>query len=111
MSYQSKKLNQFMADVSHNNMLLPALQREYTWKPQQIVTLIDSLMQEYPINTMMFWEVQDISKLPLDFYLFLDPNYLNNSSEDKSTNTLLDSDGKKRFQDRPIMWLLMGNNA
>lgn len=108
MSYQSKKLYQFMADVSHNNMLLPALQREYTWKPQQIVTLIDSLMQEYPINTMMFWEVQDISKLPLDFYLFLDPNYLNNSSEDKSTNTLLNSDGKKRFQDRPVNVVIDG---
>ena len=107
MSYQSKKLYQFMTDVSHNNMLLPALQREYTWKPQQIVTLIDSLMQEYPINTMMFWEVQDISKLPLDFYLFLNPNY-ENSSESKHTNTLLDAEGKKRFQDRPINVVIDG---
>lgn len=107
MSYQSKKLNQFMSAVAGNNLLLPALQREYTWKPQQVVTLIDSLMQEYPINTMMFWEVQDITKLPIDFYKFLDPDYENNN-DCKTTNTLLNTESKKVFQNRPIQVVIDG---
>lgn len=40
-------------------MLLPAIQRKFVWSTSQIELLFDSLMQGYPINTFMFWDVQD----------------------------------------------------
>jgi len=38
--------------------LLPAIQREFVWKPSQIEELFDSLMRGYPIGSFLFWEVK-----------------------------------------------------
>jgi uncharacterized protein with ParB-like and HNH nuclease domain len=31
--------------IQHKNYVLPAIQREFVWKPEQIERLFDSLMQ------------------------------------------------------------------
>ena len=41
--------------VSKNHYVLPAIQREFVWKPEQICRLFDSLMQGYPFGTFLFW--------------------------------------------------------
>lgn len=38
--------------------VLPAIQREFVWKPLQIERLFDSLMREYPIGAFLFWEIK-----------------------------------------------------
>lgn len=58
-----------------NQLILPALQRDYVWKAKDICKLFDSLLQGYPINTMMFWNVSNIASQPIAFYQFLSPNY------------------------------------
>lgn len=85
-----ESLQQLIVDTYKSVLLLPALQRKYTWKPQQIVELFDSLMQGYPINTIMLWEVEQLSDINLDFYKFLDPSY-----HDGIDNTLLTKEEKK----------------
>jgi len=40
--------------VSKNLYVLPAIQREFVWKPEQICRLFDSLMQGYPFGTFLF---------------------------------------------------------
>lgn len=42
------------------------------WYPEQVETLFDSLMRDYPINSMLFWSVKDESKTSWKFYKFLD---------------------------------------
>lgn len=91
----NQSLQQLMTDVHKNNLLLPSLQRKYTWKAKQIEPLFDSLMQRYPINTVMLWEVDDLAKTKLDFYRFLDANY----QSDVSENVLLTS-GEKDIEGR-----------
>lgn len=65
-------INEAMQKIKNNEYLLPAFQREYVWYPEQVETLFDSLMRDYPINSMLFWSVKDESKTSWKFYKFLD---------------------------------------
>jgi uncharacterized protein with ParB-like and HNH nuclease domain len=35
---------------------LPDIQRNFVWKPEQVYTLFDSIMRDYPISTFLFWK-------------------------------------------------------
>lgn len=58
-------------EIGRKNYVLPAIQREFVWKPQQIEKLFDSLMQGYPIGTFLFWRVEPDSAKQLKFYDFV----------------------------------------
>jgi len=57
--------------IKRNEFLLPAFQREFVWKTSQIEQLFDSLMQGYPISSMLFWKVKENTKADFRFYQFL----------------------------------------
>ncbi|MBC3881556.1 DUF262 domain-containing protein [Undibacterium sp. LX40W] len=65
-------IRQAVRNIDDRTFLLPAIQRNFVWTTQQICTLFDSLMREYPINTFMMWDVtsQEI-KNKYRFYSFL----------------------------------------
>src|SRR4051794_19070540 len=50
---------------------LPAIQREFVWKPEQIARLFDSLMQGYPFGTFLFWKVEEATSAKFKFYDFV----------------------------------------
>ncbi len=43
--------------IDYNQYLLPAIQRDFVWSSTQIEMLFDSLMQGYPIGSMLLWRV------------------------------------------------------
>lgn len=43
--------------IQRQEYVLPSIQREFTWKTSQIAGLFDSLMQGYPIGSLLFWKV------------------------------------------------------
>jgi hypothetical protein len=43
--------------IHSREYVLPAIQREFVWKPAQICALLDSLMLKYPIGAFLFWNV------------------------------------------------------
>ena len=57
--------------VSKNLYVLPAIQREFVWKPEQISRLFDSLMQGYPFGTFLFWKVEPDKSADFKFYGFV----------------------------------------
>ncbi len=58
--------------IIDNTYLLPAIQRKFVWKSEQIETLFDSIMRDYPINSFMFWKIEDdMIKNGYKFYEFL----------------------------------------
>lgn len=57
--------------VSRRDLLLPAIQREFVWRPEQIVRLFDSLLRDYPIGSFLFWQVSADKKQDYQFYEFL----------------------------------------
>src|ERR1700730_7102894 len=51
--------------------VLPAIQREFVWKAEQIERLFDSLMQRYPFGTFLFWKVDPATSGKFKFYDFV----------------------------------------
>lgn len=43
--------------IDYNQYLLPAIQRDFVWSSSKIEMLFDSLMQGYPIGSMLLWRV------------------------------------------------------
>jgi hypothetical protein len=57
--------------IQNKEYVLPAIQREFVWKPEQIERLFDSLMQGYPFGTFLFWRVQPKTSGKFKFYDFV----------------------------------------
>lgn len=57
--------------IQTKTYVLPAIQREFVWKPEQIERLFDSLMQGYPIGTFLFWKVDTKTSNQFKFYDFI----------------------------------------
>lgn len=62
---------QAIESIKNNDYLLPAFQREFVWKASQIERLFDSLLQGYPISSMLFWKVKGSTTTDFNFYQFL----------------------------------------
>ena len=71
-----------MNKIASNNYVLPAIQRKFVWRPDQIETLFDSILRNYPINSFMFWEITDTAlKQNYKFYSFI-KDYADRYNED-----------------------------
>ena len=73
MSFQMPiTIAKVIAEIQANNYVLPAIQREFIWLPEQIEKLFDSLMRGYPIGSFLFWKI-DLKNLDnFQFYRFMD---------------------------------------
>jgi uncharacterized protein with ParB-like and HNH nuclease domain len=58
--------------IVSKDYLLPAIQRKFVWDSEQIEILFDSIMQDYPINSFMLWDIKEKKiKSEFKFYDFL----------------------------------------
>ena len=70
--YQSGlTIKEALENVNKNLYVLPAIQREFVWKPEQIARLFDSLMQGYPFGTFLFWKVEPEKSAQFKFFGFV----------------------------------------
>ena len=56
--------------IWRHDYVLPAIQREFVWKPEQIYKLFDSLMQGFPVGSFLFWKVEPETSKTFDFFDF-----------------------------------------
>lgn len=54
--------------IDYNQYLLPAIQRDFVWTHSKIEKLFDSLMQGYPIGSMLLWSVDGRNTQNQRFY-------------------------------------------
>lgn len=54
--------------IQKGDLILPAIQREYVWKPVQVVGLFDSLMRGYPVGGFLSWRVESETASQFRFY-------------------------------------------
>ena len=57
--------------IHRHDLVLPAIQREFVWRPEQIGRLFDSLMQGYPFGTFLYWQVGAENSGEFKFYDFV----------------------------------------
>src|SRR5699024_5691306 len=60
-----------LTQIERKDLILPAIQREYVWKPHQVVALFDSIMRGYPIGSFLSWRVEPATAKEFRFYDFL----------------------------------------
>lgn len=93
MAYETPlTIAEVMKDISADKYVLPSIQREYVWDTEQIETLFDSLMRDYPIGTFLFWEIGKEHVGDYDFYGFIRNYHENRNIHNKKVN-LKGSDG------------------
>lgn len=72
MAYQTPiTIKTAIDNIRKRHYLLPSIQREFVWDTDQIETLFDSLMRDYPISTFLFWKVDKNKIKDFQFYEFL----------------------------------------
>jgi len=72
MAYEKPiTIKEAIASIEDGDYVLPSIQREFVWEPDQMETLFDSLMRDYPISTFLFWKVKAENVKKFQFYSFL----------------------------------------
>lgn len=87
MGYKNETINKVVIEISKNKYVLPVIQREMVWTPEQIENLFDSIMSGYPIGSMLFWSYNRTPESKYKFYKFLNKydQYENNHNEEFDT--------------------------
>ncbi|MDE0263563.1 MAG: DUF262 domain-containing protein [Bryobacterales bacterium] len=60
-----------LKQIHKHDLVLPAIQREFVWRPDQICRLFDSLMQGFPFGTFLYWKVAPENSDKFNFYGFV----------------------------------------
>ena len=64
-------LKETLDEIHRHELVLPAIQREFVWQPEQICRLFDSLMQGYPFGTFLYWRVAPENSGKFKFFDFV----------------------------------------
>ena len=57
--------------IASHEYVLPAIQREFVWEPEQVCNLFDSVMQGYPFGEFMLWKVNAENSAQFRWYDFV----------------------------------------
>ncbi|TBL81729.1 DUF262 domain-containing protein [Paenibacillus thalictri] len=96
-------IKEAVENMAARQFLLPSIQREFVWKPEQMEKLFDSLMKEYPVGSFLFWSVQGDNVHNYQFYEFIrDFHEKDNKRNPKATTSGMHSltailDGQQRL--------------
>ena len=71
MSFNAITVKEAIANIRSDKFVLPSIQRELVWKPDQIKRLFDSLMRDYPISSFLFWQLDRNKIEEFTFYKFI----------------------------------------
>ena len=92
-----------LTGIHEKRYLLPAIQREFVWGPNQIRRLVDSLMRGYPIGSFLLWQVDAATAQGYTFYDFLtdyherDHPYATKATVPTGQSTIAILDGQQRL--------------
>ena len=49
------RIDELASRIVNGDILLPKFQREFVWDKEQILDLLDSILKNYPIGSVLFW--------------------------------------------------------
>lgn len=53
------QFDELMLKVRNGQIRIPDFQREFVWERSQIISLLDSVYQHFPIGSFLFWQTED----------------------------------------------------
>ena len=71
MHQQGGTIEETLNSIASHEYVLPAIQREFVWRPEQVCNLFDSLMQGYPFGEFMLWRVEAKNSAKFRWYDFV----------------------------------------
>ena len=71
MYQQGGTIKDALDRIATNEYVLPAIQREFVWDPEQICALFDSLMQGYPFGEFLLWRIAPENSADYRYYGFV----------------------------------------
>lgn len=85
------RLAALLTDVQRGNIKIPVFQRDYVWDDEQIMSLLDSIYQGYPVGSLLLWSTKE----PLNHERNVGGFALPATAEDYPVNYVLD--GQQRL--------------
>ena len=59
----SLKIDKLINRIDDGEIKIPAFQRGYVWKQNQVIELLESLVTQYPVGSILLWEANEKEKL------------------------------------------------
>lgn len=56
---ETMRFDALMLNIRDGKIRIPDFQREFVWELSQIISLLDSIYQHFPIGSFLFWETDD----------------------------------------------------
>lgn len=81
-------IKQALVKITRRSCLLPAFQREFVWTSTDIENLFDSIMQGYPIGSLLLWKVIGQAREQFQFYPLINRYIERNYCYEKSPQSL-----------------------
>lgn len=53
------KIDKLIQKIENGDILIPAFQRGFVWKQDQVIELLDSIVDNYPIGSALLWSTKD----------------------------------------------------
>jgi len=53
---KARKIDKLLNEMEDGQIKLPAFQRGFVWKQNQVLDLLDSIYNDYPIGTILLWD-------------------------------------------------------
>ena len=85
------RLGSLLSDVTRGNIKIPVFQREFVWKDEQVMSLLDSIYRGYPVGSLLLWS----TRVRLDYERNVGGFALPESPDDYPVNYVLD--GQQRL--------------
>lgn len=83
--------------IKNQHMVLPDIQREYCWEPYEIENLFESIVDDYPIGSCIFWKtnktVLNVEQPNLYFFIRKCKKYRSDVTKNEKAPSLFQDDG------------------
>lgn len=65
--YRKETVRKLVKLIDREKLLLPNIQSARVWEPEQILSLLDSLLRGYPVSNMLFWRTDCVDVVARTF--------------------------------------------
>jgi len=59
LNANSEKIDKLINRINSGDIRIPAFQRSYVWKQNQILELLDSIVKNYPVGSLLLWSTSE----------------------------------------------------